>query len=38
MSVNDHRMGLDAQARSRYALRDVTGLDFEVQALLLTQA
>ena len=38
MSVNVHRMGLDAQARSRYALRDVTGLDFEVQAVLLTKA
>ena len=38
MSVNVHRMGLDAQARSLYALRDVTGLDFEVQAVLLTKA
>ena len=38
MSVNVHRMGLDAHARSLYALRDVTGLDFEVQAVLLTKA
>ena len=38
MPVNVHRMCLDARARSRYALEDVTGLDFEVQAVLLTQA
>ena len=38
MSVNVHVMGLDARTHSLYALRDVTGLDFEVQAVLLTKA
>ena len=38
MSVDVHRMGFDARARSRYNLADVTGLDFEVMAVILTQA
>ena len=38
MSVNVDIMGLDARARSWYALEDVSGLDSEVQAVLLTQA
>ena len=38
MSVNVHVMGLDAGNDSWYSLRDVTGLDFEVQAVLLTKA
>ena len=38
MSVNVDIKGLDARASSMYALGDVTGLDFEVQAVLLTQA
>mgnify|MGYP000708727523 CR=1 FL=1 len=38
MSVNVHAMGLDARTHSLYSLPDVTGLDFEVQAVLLTKA
>ena len=38
MSVDVHRMGVSAYARSWYALEDVTGLDFEVLAVILTQA
>ena len=37
MSVDVHRMGVSAYARSWYALEDVTGLDFEVLAVILTQ-
>ena len=37
MSVDVDRMGVSAYARSWYALEDVTGLDFEVLAVILTQ-
>ena len=38
MSVNVDVMGLDARTHSLYSLLDVTGLDFEIQAVLLTKA
>ncbi len=37
-SVDVHGIGIIAFARSRYALADVTGLDFEALAVILTQA
>ena len=37
-SVDVHGIGISAFARSWYALADVTGLDFEVLAVILTKA
>ncbi len=36
-SIDVHERGLDARAYGLYRLRDVIGLDFEVQAVMLTQ-
>ena len=36
-SIDVHERGLDARADGLYRLRDVTGLDFKVQAVMLTQ-
>ena len=37
-SIDVHERGLDCRADGLYRLGDVTGLDFQVQAKLLTQA
>jgi len=37
-TINVHRRGVDAHARSIYHMSEVTGVDFDVQAVLISQS